>query len=152
MELRFEPAPQSAYDLLNKVKKDIQFHQLLNANILMLMDTKKRTLSGKLAFASLSKTNDIERFLSVDDIEVADGYDYIMRLDSMLWHAIEDQDRIRILRHELCHADVDVDSDTPFKIQPHEVEDFYSEIEFNKDDPRWMQRMAAILDVLYNPE
>jgi len=151
MDLRFEPAPQTVYDLLDKVRKDVQFHQLVSANILALMDTKKRTVSGKLAAASLAKTNDVERFLSIDDAAVADGYDYIMRLDSMLWNIIEDPDRIRIIRHELCHALVDVDADNPFKIQPHDVEDFYSEIEFNKDDPRWMLRIGAILEAIYNP-
>lgn len=152
MDLRFEPAPQSVYDLLNKVRKDIQFHQLVSANILVLMDTKKRTVSGKLAAASLAKTNDVERFLSIDGADVVDGYDYIMRLDNILWNAIEESDRIRIIRHELCHALVDVDADNPFKIQPHEVEDFYSEIEFNKDDPRWMVRLGVVLEALYNPE
>jgi hypothetical protein len=153
MDLRFEQAPQKAIEMLASVRKDIQFNQLVNANILVVMDLKKRTSGGKLVAASLSKTNDIERFLTLNEAFTEDGYDYIMRIDKALWESpIEDIDRIRIIRHELCHADVDAEADKPYKIQAHEVEDFYSEILFNQDDPKWMVRLGGVLESIYSKE
>jgi len=153
MELRFEQASQKAHDLLSQARRDIQFNQLVNANILVVMDLKKRTHGGKLVPASLSKTGDLERFLSIDDTLSDDGYDYILRIDKALWESpITDEDRIRLIRHELCHAEVDIEADNPYKLKGHEIEDFYSEIKRNEDDPRWMDRLGGVLESIYSKD
>ena len=151
MYLRYEEAPQAAYDLLKKViaADELNFGNLAGAKILLLMDLKKRATKGKITFASIKTSAELERFLSVDDEAIPDGYDYIIRLDKMLWNHIEDVDRTRLLRHELRHADVHIESDTPFKTRGHTVEDFYSEIEYNRDDPKWDLRLATLLTALY---
>jgi hypothetical protein len=40
----------------------------------------------------------------------------------------------------------------PFKLRPHEVEDFFEEIDLNASDPRWSERVATMAEALYDQE
>jgi len=94
----------------------------------------------------MQKTNDLLRHLSDDE-------DYILYIDKVTWDNIEKEDRVRLIRHELSHTDVDIDSNTnPYKIRGHELEDFYDEIEYNREDPRWAERCAEIALSIYERE
>lgn len=151
MSSRFEDVPQWVYDKMNEIRRD-SFTHLTNAAIRILYDTKKRKSKGSYVLGRMQKSNDLVRKLTVDEVESPEGTDYIMYLDKAVFENVDESDQTRIIRHELCHADVDLDSDNPYKIIGHEIEDFYSEIEYNKDDPRWTERCATVAESVYERE
>lgn len=148
---RFEEVTPSVIRLMERIR-DGNFPELIGAKIRILFDTKKRTSGGKIVIGRIQKTNDLLRHFTEDE-EAEDGCDYIMYLDQMIFNNIEEEDQIRIIRHELRHTLVDLDSNSnPYKIRGHSIEDFYSEIELNQDDPRWAQRVAELGSHLYEQE
>ncbi len=66
---------------------------------------------------------------------------------------IEKIDKERLIRHELRHAVFDIESESnPFKIQDHTVSDFYEELEYNKDDPRWREKLCTLVNDIYEQQ
>ena len=150
--MRYEDCTTDVDDILAEVR-DEHFPELVNAKIMCLFDTKKRMSGGKLTLARIKKSDDLIRHLTMDDSGEEEGYDYIIFLDQMLWENIEREDKVRLVRHELKHTVVDNESrTTPYKLRGHTIEDFYSEIALNEDDPRWCQRVAELLTHLYEQE
>jgi len=149
MGLRYEEVNEDVMSLLKEVRTEY-FPELKNAKIKVLFDIKKRKSSGMLVLARIMKTNDLLRHLTIDEAEAIEGYDYIIALDKTCWENIIKDDKIRIMRHELRHAYFDIESEeNPYKLQNHSISDFYEEVEFNKDDPRWRERLAAVVEDIY---
>jgi hypothetical protein len=147
--MRFEPATDEAKSLLKEVQAE-HFPELLNANILLLFDTKKRVSGGKVVLGRIQKTNDLLRHLTIEEARDDDGFDYIIYLDKVAFDNIVKEDRIRLIRHELKHILYDPDNEVnPYKIQPHDIEDFIDEIKLNVDDPGWAQRVAELTASIY---
>lgn len=147
---RFEDAPvQTSMFVEGVVTKN--FPELQGALIKVMYDNKKRKSGGRFVFARIKKTNDELKAFAVD--EAGTPYDYVMFLDHLLWDNIEEKDREKLVFHELCHCLVDLDSNTDqFKIQDHEIQTFYAEIEFVRDDPRWVERLSVICAHVYDPD
>jgi len=91
--------------------------------------------------------------LSVDDI-ATEGFDYVIFLDKLCWLHIETPDKERILRHELRHAYVEYKDDggIVYRLVDHDINDFLAEIELNKDDPKWCNRVSELVTLLYDQE
>jgi len=141
---RFEDASKETVDFVNVVRKEV-FPELASANIKVLYDIKKRTSGGKMVLGRMQKTNDLLRHLTIEDAKDEEGFDYILYIDKAVYDNVDEEDKVRLVRHELQHCDVDLDSNTnPYKLRGHEISDFYDEIEFNKNDPRWLQRCATV--------
>ena len=149
--MRYEEVTSVEENVLREVKVEY-FPELSGAKIKLLFDTKKKTTGGKLVFARIQKPNELTRFFTTNETDDDEGYDYIIFLDKMLWDNIEDSDKKRLLRHEMRHTLVDLDSNNPWKLQGHTVEDFYEEIALNVDDPRWSERLGYLLTDLYEEE
>ena len=149
--MRFEEATEEAKGILQEVRSE-SFHELVNANILLLFDTKKRLSNGKIVLGRMQKTNDLLRHLTIDESHDEEGYDFIMFLDKVAFENTTKEDRVRIIRHELCHAFVDLEADKPYKLVPHDIEDFVEEIERNKDDVRWGERVADLTLTIYEQQ
>ena len=147
MDMRFEEVSDSVYQVFNEVRTQF-FPELNNANILLIFDTKKRVSKGKVVLASIKKVTDLQRFLTINESGSIDGFDYMLIIDKKAWQIAEDDDKVRILRHELRHTVVD-DSDKPFKLRGHSLEDFYSEIDLNMDKPRWAEQLVGIVTLVY---
>ena len=149
MGLRYEEVNEDVLSLLREVRGEY-FPELKNAKIKALFDIKKRKSGGMLVLARIMKTNDLLRHLTIDEAEAIEGYVYIIALDKTCWENIIRDDKVRILRHELRHAYFDIESeDNPYRLQNHSISDFYEEVEFNKDDPRWRERLAAVVEDIY---
>ncbi len=146
-DLRYEDAPEHAYKLLQKCIKE-HFPEIGQVKVLILMDTKKRESQSMIVLARIIKTNELTRHLTIDESGSDLGYDYIVFFDKLLWNHTKDIDRNRLMRHELRHTDISVD-DSKLKIRAHTIEDFHSEVELNKDDPRWRQRLGDMLFARY---
>jgi hypothetical protein len=150
MELRFETAPDHAYDLMKAIMREY-FPELASAEVLILMDLKKRMTGEAIILGRIVKTNDLTRHLTIDESGTERGYDYIIFLDKLMWDNIDDTDKSRVIRHELRHTSVDDEAKkNPYKLRIHTIEDFYSEVDLNTDDPRWRERVAAMVNVKYN--
>jgi predicted metallopeptidase len=145
---RFEDVSEDVLDLMRELRAEY-FPDIRQAKIKVLFDLKKRMSNGKVVLGRIQKTNEIVRKLTEDDVD--EGYDYIIYLDKLCWNNIARQDQIRILRHELRHIFCDIESSSPWKIIPHDIEDFSEEIELNKDDISWASRVSELLLVLYEP-
>jgi hypothetical protein len=149
MGLRYEEVTEE----VNKLFREVQakyFPELKNAKIITLFDVKKRSAGGRVVLGRIMKTNDLLRHLTKDEAVAIEGYDYIITLDKEGWNAIADGDRVRLLRHELRHTHYDIDSESnPYRLLDHSITDFYEEVELNKDDPRWRERVATIVEDIY---
>ncbi len=139
---RYEDVTQTEYDWLKQVRENY-FSELMGCEIKLVFDTKKKKSGGKIILARIKKPSQVEKYLCNGPI------DYLIFIDQNAWILADDQDKRRLLRHELKHTDVDHDSAKPYKLRAHTVEDFYSEIEFNKDKPRWSEELALLVDMKY---
>jgi hypothetical protein len=149
---RYEDAPEHVRDLLDQVQTT-WFPNLARAKFKVLFDLKGRKSKGHHILARIQATNEIMRHLSREEARSDLGFDYILYLDKAVWESVEDKDRIRILRHELRHCFYDLETlKTPYKLVGHDIEDFLSEVELNKDDPRWRERVAAVASSIYEKQ
>ncbi|MBF0344973.1 MAG: hypothetical protein HQL06_12180 [Nitrospirae bacterium] len=147
---RFEDVPGSVITLLNEVRAQY-FSELINVNIKVLFDRKKRLSSGNIILGRIQKTNDLTRHLTKEDTASAEGFDFIMFLDKVTFTNIDKKDQIRLIRHQLRHISVDPESPKdPYKLIGHDVENFYAELELNKDDIRWDERVREVALSLYD--
>jgi len=152
MALRYEEVTNEVAKLLHKVLAD-HFGELKNAKIIVLFDLKKRMSGGQLVLGHIMKTNHLIRHLTREDASSAEGYDYIITIDKKGWETLNEKDRVRLLRHELRHTHFDIDAEeNPYKLIDHTITDFYEEIELNKDDPKWRQRVATLVTDIYEQE
>ena len=152
MGLRYEEVTEEASRLLDEVQTK-HFPELKNAKIILLFDLKKRNSGGRVVLGRIMKTNDLLRHLTKDEAVAIEGYDYIVTLDKQGWDAIGTEDRVRVLRHELRHTYYDIESENnPYKLVDHSITDFYEEVELNKDDPRWRERVATVVADIYEQQ
>lgn len=152
MGLRYCEVNGEVMDLLHEVRAQY-FPELRNAKIKALFDLKKRSSGGRITLARIMKTNDLLRHLTKHEAEAVEGYDYIIAFDKVCWESITKDDRVRILRHELRHVFFDIDSEmNPFKLVDHSISDFYEEVEANKDDSRWRERVCGLVEEVYSQQ
>jgi hypothetical protein len=146
--MKFEDVTQDVNDILEKCR----FPELSTAKILCIFSLKKKMRGGQLTLAWTKKANDFLRFLTFDDVTDGEGYDYFIFIDKKAWSLANEDDRIRLMRHELKHMDIDLEAKNPYKLRDHTVKDFYSEIEMNRDNPRWADSLATQTKIAYEEE
>lgn len=145
---RYVETPSSVLEIVKQVREE-HFPQLENCNIKVLMDSKKKMSGGKIVFAYVKKANQVEKFLTADEI-VNNGVDIFMFIDSNIFYNISEGDKVRLIRHELRHIFYDPEStESPYKIIDHDVTDFRVEIELNQDEPMWGERVSEIAAAVY---
>ncbi len=150
--LRYEEVDTEVTDLLNEVQTKY-FPELRNAKIATLFDLKKRVSNGRVVLGQIKRPNDLIRHFTKDDAVAIEGYDYILVFDKLCWNAIGHDDKVRLMRHELRHTFYDIESENnPYRLIDHSITDFYEEVELNKDDPRWRERIAVITADIYDQE
>lgn len=146
---RYEDVGSDVYKLLKELIEE-RFTELRNCNIKLLFDNKKKKSKGKLVLAQIQKPNEFVKFFTIDEAGTDRGYDYIITIDKVCWGLADEDDKKRLLSHELRHTDVDIDSErNPYKLRGHTVEDFMEEIELNSDNPRWCERLVISTEAMY---
>ena len=148
--MKFEEAPETINQLFDKIKNQ-HFPYLANAKILFLASKKKMMTKGRIVLGKIVKPSALVKYLSRNEAP-DDGYDYIMYLDNKLIQHCDENDIERVLRHELRHIYYDSDSKNPFKLIDHDFSDFYDEVELNKDDPNWANRISRTVSLIYDQE
>jgi len=142
---RFYEGDQLAIDMVSSIiYDDNRFPNLKGAVIKVVMDNKPKIdkFSGILTFAYIKTSNEVERFLTRDGHNLA-GVDYILFINDLVWEMASPEDKKRIISHELRHTFLDDKGN--FKLIRHDIEDFYSEIKLNEDDPMWGQSLSTIV-------
>jgi hypothetical protein len=144
---RFQEADQSVYDLMEDLMIERMPH-LREIHIKILMDSKAKIdkLRGAMVFASIKTTNHVEQFLSKDGHHLG-GFDYIMFIHELPWELASDEDKKRIISHELRHCFIDEKGKC--KTVKHDIEDFYAEVELNQDDQAWGSTLSTIAMAKY---
>jgi len=140
--MRYEPVTDDVTLLIKQVIEG-HFPELAGAKILPIFDSKKKVSKGKFVIAQIKRINELEKYLTLDDVGDMDGYDYFLFINKVAWDIADEQDRVRIIRHEFRHTSVDNDSDKPYKLQPHDLEDFFAEVRLNRENPKWASELAA---------
>lgn len=152
MAERFIDVTPEVEEMIDEVRAQ-WFPQYGAAMIKPMFDLRKQTRNGKFVFGKLKKANDFDRFLTQEETDREEGYDYFMFLDGNIWDSLDKDDQVRIIRHELRHILFDPEArSAQWKIAPHDIEDFIDEVEINKDDPRWGERVAEIASQVYDPD
>ncbi len=151
---RYEQATENSYKILKELIGD-HFPSLAGAKFEILFDTKKKKKDGNYRIGSIQSTNDLTKFFTADD-ESGEGADYIVYLDKNIWKALDKEeyfndDKRRILFHELCHCNPDLEKEN-FKTRDHEIKTFYQEIKYNEDDPKWAARLSTMIKSIYEEE
>lgn len=144
---RYYEAPQEVYELVESIIHE-RFGSLRAANFKLLMDSKPRIekLNDRIVFASIKTTNEVERFLSQTGHAIS-GVDYFIFISDLVWELADDANKKRIVSHELRHCFIDDKGN--YRTIKHDIEDFYDEIELNKDDPMWGQAISSIAMAKY---
>ena len=140
---RYYEADASIYNLMDELIEERFSNTLRAATIKILMDSKTKIdkLTNRMTFASIKGANDVEKFLTKDGHNI-EGIDYLIFLSDLVWELANDVDKKRILSHELRHAFLDENGN--YKIVRHDIEDFYSEVRLNEDDPMWGQALSTV--------
>lgn len=148
---KFEEVTSDVVKMMDEIIKN-DFPTIVNARIKPLFTLTKKSSKGQLIVGQMVKATPILNYLTSSNNSGDDGYNYIMFLDEKVFQALDIQDKRRIIRHELNHINIDLDAKDPYKICNHDLEDFYKEMEYNKDDMRWKERVAAIAESIYAKE
>lgn len=146
--LRYEDADENLVSVFLDVMED-RFPQYQYLNFKLVYDLKKRISGGKIVLANIELASPKIKYFSQDD-KAADGYDYVLFVDKKAWELSSEQDKKRLISHELRHVFID-EKDNP-KIIGHEIEDFYAELKLNEDDPEWGRRLSRLVTDVYDQE
>ena len=129
--MRYEEADDSLINVFSSVLES-RFPQYSYLNFKLVYDLKRRTKNGNLILANIELASPKIKFFSQDK-KAEEGYDYVLFIDKCAWELASDKDKHRLISHEFRHVFID-ELGRP-KIVGHELEDFYAELELNKDDP-----------------
>ena len=143
IDIGFQECSEHMYSLMKEIIKKENMFYLEDAKILIILDTKKRISRKKIVLGRIMKTNDMLRFLSIEPNDLLSGYDYMMLLDMAATMVAGPEYLEKLVRHELRHCTYDDTSENPWGLRAHDIEDFYDEVELNKDDPLWAQILAV---------
>lgn len=140
---RYYEADASVYNLMDELIEERFSNTLIATSIKVLVDSKPKIdkLTNRITFASIKCANEVEKFLSMDGHNLA-GIDYLIFISELVWELANDKDKKRILSHELSHTFLDEKGN--YKTVRHDIEDFYTEVRLNEDDPMWGQALSTI--------
>jgi hypothetical protein len=140
---RYYEADASVYNLMDELIEERFGNTLRATSIKVLVDSKPKIdkLTNRITFASIKCANEVEKFLSMDGHNLA-GIDYLIFVSELVWELASDKDKKRILSHELSHAFLDEKGN--YKTVRHDIEDFYTEVKLNEDDPMWGQALSTV--------
>ena len=140
---RYYEAGASVYTLMDELIEERFGNTLRATSIKVLVDSKPKIdkLTNRITFASIKCANEVEKFLSMDGHNLA-GIDYLIFISELVWELANDKDKKRIMSHELSHAFVDEKGN--YKTVRHDIEDFYTEVKLNEDDPMWGQALSTV--------
>ncbi len=148
--MRYEDADESLVEVYLKVAEERFPNTCANLSIKLLIDTKRRVSRGTLVLASIEIASAKIKYFTKHEVPVGDGVDYILIADQKAWELASEEDKTRLISHELRH--VFVDENGKHKLLPHDIEDFAAEVKLNTDSPEWASRLATVVADVYEQE
>ena len=145
---RYEDSDDGLTEVFLNVLEE-HFPQLQYLKVKLIYDLKQRISKGRLVLASIETASPKIKYLSKDKIAI-DGYDLLMIADQKAWEVASIDQRVKLIRHELRH--VQIDETGGVKIVGHEIEDFHIEVKLNKDNPEWRMQLATLTRDMYEQE
>ena len=121
------------------------FPELSGYSFGLLFRTKIKKSRGNMILASITQPTKLMSYYAKDDN--GEPFDFIMMVDEMVWACAKDNDRIRLIRHELRH--VFIDEKGKCKLVDHDFQDFHAEVALNTDDPNWTHHLAEVAQAGY---
>lgn len=122
------------------------FPGLAFLNFKLVFDTKKRVKKGKIVLADIELASAKLKFFSADE-QASEGYDYVIFVDRICWEYANDTQKKKLISRQLAHVFVD-EKGKP-KLINFDVEDFFTEIQKNVDDPEWNLTLSQLTSDLY---
>ena len=145
---RYEDCNEKFVEMFLQVLEE-RFPMYGNLKFKLIFDLKKKVNKGKVCLGSISLATDKVKYFTKDNVAI-EGYDYVIILDKKAWELASDEDRKRIISHELRHVFID-DKDR-LKILPHDISDFVAEQKLNHDNPDWGIKLATLVNDIYEQE
>ena len=145
---RYEEADEQLTEIFLNVMEE-HFPQLQFLKFKLIFDLKRRINKGKMVLASIETASPKIKFLSRDKIAI-DGYDLLLIIDLKAWEVSSDDRKVKIIRHELRHVQLDDKGDV--MLVGHDIEDFHVEIKLNQDDSQWRMEIATLANDMYEQE
>lgn len=140
----FSKADSSVYEIFMQML-DKHFPELSSYSFGLLFRDKVKKSRGGTVLASICQPTKLMSFYAKND--AGNPFDYLMIIDEMVWACASDEDRVRIVRHELRHCHITEKGDP--KLVGHDFEDFYKEVEINKDNPNWANHLVEVTLAAY---
>lgn len=154
---KFEEVTDECLELFNDVvENDPDFFSLGSAKFKLLFFNKKKKKSGQLVAAYIQKTNDLLRYMTSQEANDENGFDYIVYFDQNIWNEIADEDRKRIIQHELLHCVYKPSSKkNQYSLRDHTIQGFHEEVEretLEGGDQRWQERIFEVAESVYDKD
>jgi hypothetical protein len=145
---RYEDSDDNLTEVFLNVMEE-HFPQLQFLKFKLIYDLKMRVSKGRLVLASVETASPKIKYLSKDKIAI-DGYDLLMIVDQKAWEVASLDQRVKLMRHELRH--VQLDETGGASLVGHEIEDFHIEVKLNQDSPEWRMALATLTHDMYEQE
>ena len=93
---------------------------------------KKKSKNGRTVFAYVRKASDFEKLL-LNNIAT----EYLLFVDGNIWPELAEDDKVRLIRHELRHIYIDYDKEgePKYGIADHNLIDFREDYEIENGTP-----------------
>jgi predicted SprT family Zn-dependent metalloprotease len=147
----YELASERVVEMIQEIRRE-HFMDSTNAKILTFVRHKMKKKHGRLVLADISKPSKREKFFSTFMTDDGQPYDYVIEIDGKIVEHAEEEDLVRVLRHELRHIFVDPEKKDPYKLIDHDFSDFLVEVELNQLDPTWCSRVSRVIMDIYEQE
>jgi len=140
----FQKADSSVYTtFLSLIEKT--FPELSGYSFGLLFKQTAKKSRGRMTLAYVTQPTKLMSFFAKDD--KGNPFDVLMVVDEMVWACASDEDRIRLIRHELRHCRVNDKGN--LGMVDHDFQDFYEEVELNADNPHWASKLAEVATAGY---
>jgi len=142
---QFRKADSSVYstflDMIDKV-----FPELSGYSFGLLFREAIKKSKGGVILAEVCQPGKLLSYFAKND--KGNPFDFLIIVDEMVWACAKEEDKIRIIRHELRHINLS-EKGVP-RLIGHDFQDFYVEVDLNKDNPSWCQHLIEVTLAGYN--
>lgn len=155
--IKFEDATGDVIELFEKVKTNL-FPELNDALFKLVWRNKKKGKKDGLVFAEVMSPGEFTRYLTSEEANEENGFDFIVIIDKLIYNNIDEEDKVRLLRHELRHCVYNPskeDRKSQYGLRDHTVQDFYEDVAIEAQaggDPQWKERILEIGLSLYEEQ
>jgi hypothetical protein len=116
------------------------FPNLSSYSFGLLYREKIKKSKGGVIMAEICQPTKLLSYFAKNDN--GNPFDFLIIVDEMVWVCANDNDRVRLMRHELRH--INISEKGVARLIGHDFQDFYTEVDLNADDPSWGQKLVEV--------